>query len=200
MNLFDESPQNLLPYDGDAIYLGLIMDAGAAGVFMKRLMAEVAWQHDAIQMFGKQVITARQVAWYGDSGLLYTYSKTTKMPRPWTPLLLELKHTVEDHCNITFNSCLLNLYHEGSQGMGWHADDEKELGDNPAIAALSFGAPRRFLFRHNDTKEKKEIILENGSLLLMKGTTQHHWQHSLPKALKVKAPRISLTFRTIRKQ
>lgn len=200
MTLFEEPPQNLLPYDGEALYFSRVIDAKTATVFMQRLMTEVAWQHDEIQMFGKKIITARKVAWCGDDGMLYTYSKTTKKPVPWTPLLLELKNIAEEYSKTAFNSCLLNLYKDGTQGMGWHSDDEKELGPDPEIAALSFGAPRRFLFRHKVNGEKREVLLENGSLLLMGESTQPHWQHSIPKALKVQTPHISLTFRTILKQ
>jgi alkylated DNA repair dioxygenase AlkB len=148
--------------------------------------------------FGKNITTKRKVAWYGDSVYLYTYSNTTKRASAWTKDLFELKQIVEKYAETKFNSCLLNLYHNGNEGMGWHSDDEKPLGKNNTIASLSFGAERKFSFKHKQTKQTVSLVLEHGSLLIMKGATQSNWLHSLPKSKNMTQPRINLTFRSIR--
>jgi alkylated DNA repair dioxygenase AlkB len=130
----------------------------------------------------------------------YTYSKVTKQAKPWTEALEKIKQEVEKKSGETYNSCLLNLYHSGEEGMAWHSDGEKDLKKNGAIASVSFGAERKFAFKHKDSKEKVEVWLENGSLLVMKGTTQSHWLHRLPPTKKIHSPRVNLTFRTINKQ
>ena len=143
------------------------------------------------------IVTKRKVAWYGDKPFKYTYSKTTKSALPWTKELLELKDIIEKKTGETFNSCLLNLYHNGEEGMAWHSDGEKDLKKNGAIGSLSFGTDRKFTFKHKATKQIVSILLEKGSLLVMKGTTQTNWLHRLPPTKKIKDPRINLTFRTI---
>ena len=188
---------NLLPYDGVATYHGRILADEEAWSHYNTLLYTIPWQHDELVIFGKHIITARQVAWHGDPGLAYTYSGSTKQPLPWTKELLELKALAEQHTGLAFNSCLLNLYHDGSEGMGWHSDDEKTIAPKSGIASLSFGAERKFAFRHKQTKETVPILLEHGSLLLMAGTTQAHWHHRLPPTKKINTPRINLTFRTM---
>ena len=150
-------------------------------------------------MYGKSLILKRRVAWYADIGKSYTYSGLKKDPIPFTKELNSIKAKVEKETNVVFNSVLLNDYENGQVGMGWHSDDEKELGKNPTIASLSFGASRDMFFRNKNNPNLKviKILIENGSLLVMKGKTQHFWQHSIPKRLKVKQRRINLTFRTI---
>lgn len=199
MNLFDDtsSPINILPYDGDVIYYGHLLTEKQAKQYYDTLLNDIAWQHDEAVIYGKRIVTKRKVAWYGNEQYEYTYSRTTKTALLWTPVLLELKDMVEKTCNTKFNSCLLNLYHDGDEGMAWHSDDEKALGKNTVIGSLSFGAVRKFSFKHKQTGEKKDIILDNGSLLAMQGTTQTHWLHRLPKSTKIKHPRINLTFRNI---
>lgn len=198
MNLFNADDEiNILPYDGEAIYYGHLMPHDMAMDYFSKLLNSVAWQHDEAVIYGKRIITKRKAAWYGDKSYAYTYSKTTKVALPWTAELLTLKKMVEQKTKVNFNSCLLNLYHNGEEGMAWHSDDEKALGNNTTIASLSLGAARRFNFKHKVTKEKADILLDNGSLLVMKGKTQGCWLHSLPKSVKVKSPRINLTFRTI---
>lgn len=200
MKLFDyesDSKKNLLPTDGEVYYFGKVFSEEKANRIFKSLFQSIQWNHDEINLFGKKIITKRKVAWYGDSGLKYTYSKTTKTALPWTSELLEIKKLIEDKTDQNFNSCLLNLYHSGEEGMGWHSDDEKDLEKNAAIASISLGAERKFIFKNKSNKETISLILENGSLLLMQGKTQTHWLHRLPPSKKIYSPRINLTFRTI---
>ena len=198
MDLFQPDPAaNLLPRDGTVNYHGPVMGTGAARNYYDRLMSSVPWQHDEAVMFGRHIVTARKVAWYGDADFSYTYSGTTKRALAWTDELQELKALVEERTGGRFNSCLLNLYHDGNEGMGWHSDDEKSLAANSGIASVSFGAERRFDFKHRRTGEKISVTLESGSLLVMKDATQTHWLHQLPKSKKVTQPRINLTFRTM---
>lgn len=191
-------PINILPYDGQTFYYGDIFTGENSAKYMKILFDTIQWKNDEAKLFGKHFITKRKAAWYGDREYPYTYSNTTKHALPWTTELLEIKDAVEKMTNTTFNSCLLNLYHDGNEGMAWHSDDEKALARESGIASVSFGATRKFAFKHKVSKTIVEIILEPGSLLLMKGTTQSHWFHRLPKTTKVMQPRINLTFRTMR--
>ncbi len=196
--LFGHDPRlNLLPCDGQAYYHGPLLPDAVATRHFDALLASVPWQHDELTMRGRRVVTARQVAWIGDSRFAYTYSGVTHEASAWTPQLLELKALVEQHCGVTFNACLLNLYHSGLEGMGWHSDDESSLVPGAPIAGLSLGACRRFAFRHKRTGEKREVLLEHGSLVVMAGDTQRYWQHSVPKATRVHTARVSLTFRTM---
>jgi len=200
MDLFEQLADgsfNLLPRDGIALYYGPILQPNGAEHYFKILLSEIDWQHDKALIFGKNIVTKRKVAWYGDADFSYTYSNTTKTAKPWTPTLLALKNIVERESEETFNSCLLNLYHNGSEGMAWHSDSEKDLRKNGAIASLSFGAERKFSFKHKKTKENISIVLENGSLLVMKGETQTHWLHRLPPTKIPHTDRVNLTFRTI---
>lgn len=192
-----ELSENLLPCDGEVLYYGPIFSKAEADAYYTQLLDEIEWMPDEIMMFGKLIITKRKVAWYGDAGISYTYSKKTKTALAWTPLLLNLKALVEAKSGTTYNSCLLNLYHEGKEGMGWHSDDEKEMLKNGAIASVSFGAERKFAFKHRTQPYKTDILLHHGSLLVMKGSTQTNWLHRLPPSAKIKTPRINLTFRTI---
>lgn len=190
---------NLLPMDGVVNYFGYVMPKEDADHFFDRLMETIEWKNDQAMMFGKLIVTKRKVAWYGSKPFQYTYSKITKEALPWTPELEKLKEICEKTTGETYNSCLLNLYHDGSEGMAWHSDGEKDLKKNGSIASMSFGAVRKFAFKHKETSEKVEIILEHGSLLEMAGTCQAHWLHRLPPTKKVTQPRINLTFRTIEK-
>ncbi len=199
MDLFNNC-SSLLPYDGDVIYYGSVLSPEIAMQYYNALLNTIAWKHDEAVIFGKHIITKRKAAWYGDAAYSYTYSNTTKQALLWTPELLELKQLVSEKTSTAFNSCLLNLYHNGDEGMAWHSDNERELGKDTTIASLSLGAVRTFSFKHKTTKEKRSVLLENGSLLVMKGSTQTHWLHSLPKSKKVTQPRINLTFRTITEQ
>lgn len=198
MDLFStENDINLLPYNGEVYYLGHVLTQLQADHYLERLLSDIEWKNDEAQIFGKLIQTKRKVSWYGDRDYLYTYSGTTKQALPWTPELLELKNLAEQQSGTRFNSCLLNLYHDGNEGMAWHSDDEATLGKNTVIASLSLGAERKFSFKHKKTKETVSLLLQHGSLLLMKGTTQTYWYHRLPPSTKVMRPRINLTFRTI---
>ncbi len=200
MDLFGnyrDATVNLLPKDGTINYYGKLLTNQEANYYFNVLMKSIEWKNDEAIILGKHIITKRKVAWYGDTKFEYTYSNTTKQALIWTQELLELKIAVEEKCGEKFNSCLLNLYHNGDEGMAWHSDAEKGLKKNGAVASLSFGAERKFSFKHKRTKETISLILEHGSLLLMKGTTQTNWLHRLPPTKLVTKPRVNLTFRTI---
>lgn len=200
MDLFDNKPdasKNWLPYEGTVNYYGKLLSLDAANHFLKALLENIEWRNDEAVIFGKKIFTKRKVAWYGEKPFEYTYSNTTKHALLWTKELLELKELIEKETGETFNSCLLNLYHTGDEGMAWHSDGEKDLKKDGAIGSLSFGAERKFAFKHKQSMEKVELILEHGSLLIMKDTTQTHWLHRLPPTKRVSTPRVNLTFRTI---
>lgn len=200
MKLFPEdSSINWLPYNGVVNYYGVVISKKEADHYFNSLMEEIEWRNDEAIIFGKRIITARKVAWYANQPFPYRYSGTTKHALPWTPGLKELKQIIEEKTGETFNSCLLNLYHNGNEEMAWHSDGEQELKKNGAIASLSLGAERKFSFKHKKDKTKIDIELEHGSLLIMKDVTQTHWLHRIPPTKKVSHPRINLTFRTIEK-
>ena len=180
-------------------YIENFFNLDESQLYMRQLTQSVLWRREKIKMWGKEIVTKRRIAWYADDGKSYTYSGSTFFPSQWNNVLLQLKEKVENYSEIKFNSVLLNEYPNGEVGMGWHSDDEKELGTDPIIASLSFGANRDFIFKHKTDRsiENVKLHLKSGSLLLMLGSTQHHWKHSLPKRLKVKEPRINLTFRNI---
>ena len=195
-NLTDTS-KNWLPHGGILNYFGMVMEPNKSNLYYDRLLHTIEWKNDEAIIFNKHIITKRKAAWYGDSNYAYTYSNTTKYALPWTRDLLELKTLAEKLSAKNYNSCLLNLYHSGEEGMAWHSDDEKTLAKDGAIASLSFGAERKFSFKHKQTGETVSLVLENGSLLVMKGATQTNWLHRLPPTKKIHHPRINLTFRTI---
>lgn len=198
MDLFNTScKKNILPFDGITNYHGKFLNSNQCAFFYNRLMNTIDWKNDEAIIFGKKIITKRKVAWYGESKFSYTYSKITKTASLFTKELLDLKEIIEEESNATYNSCLLNLYHNGQEGMSWHSDGEKVLKKNGEIASVTLGAERKFSFKHKETKQKVDILLENGSLLVMKDVTQTHWLHRLPPTKKVNSPRINLTFRTI---
>ena len=186
---------NIINKDGIAVYYGSILNEETLPSIYTNLLNKIAWQQDQIMMFGKVITTKRKVAFYADKHIDYTYSSVKKKGLTWTPELIQIKNLIESITGATYNACLLNLYHTGEEGMGWHSDDEKEIILNSSIASLSIGAERKFAFKHKASKETISIMLENGSLLEMKGAIQQHWWHSLPKTKKVGTPRINLTFR-----
>lgn len=199
-SLFEEQADpvvNLLPCDGIVNDYGNAFTA-EADAMLAWLLTEVPWQHDEIRLYGKRIVTARRIAWYGDDAFDYRYSGVNHRARLWAPPLRALRDRVETLVGVHFNSCLLNRYDDGSQGMAWHSDDEAELGPETVIASVSFGATRKFAFRHRHTRQKVEMLLHHGQLIVMRGQTQAHWQHALMKSTRVTQPRVNLTFRTIR--
>lgn len=189
--------KNLLPYDGIVNYYGKIFDLNESDIFFDDLFKTIEWKNDEAIIFGKHIITKRKVAWYADEAYEYKYSNITKTALPWTAELVEIKKAIEEISGEQFNSCLLNLYHNGDEGMAWHSDGEKDLKKDGAIASVSFGAERKFSFKHKETKETISLLLEHGSLLMMAGTTQSHWLHRLPPTKRAFNPRVNLTFRNI---
>lgn len=186
---------NLLPYDGEVYNYGPIFSIAQSNAFFEKLRQEINWQNDLVKMYGKTIECKRQTAWMGEDYFEYTYSGITKKAEIFTPLILEIKNQIETVCKQTFNSCLLNYYKDGNEGMSWHSDNEKTMGQEPVIASLSLGTARKFSFKHNESKQKIELILENGSLIVMQGVTQKHWKHALLQSSKIKTPRINLKFR-----
>ena len=184
-----------MPYDGEVYFHGPIFSNENALHYLEKLKHEINWQNDLVKMYGKTIECKRQTAWMGEDYFEYTYSGITKKAEIFTPLILEIKNQIETVCKQKFNSCLLNYYKDGNEGMSWHSDNEKTMGQEPVIASLSLGAARKFSFKHNESKQKIELILENGSLIAMQGQTQMHWKHALLQSSKIKTPRINLSFR-----
>ncbi len=186
---------NLLHQDGIALYYKKAIPENQIKPIFDELLNHISWENERVVMFGKEIITKRKVAFHSDSSIAYTYASRTKIGLPWKETLIILKNIVESITNEKYNACLLNLYHNGEEAMGWHCDNEKEIVPNSSIASLSIGASRKFSFKHKATKETISIQLENGSLLEMKGAIQQHWWHALPKSKKITESRINLTFR-----
>jgi alkylated DNA repair dioxygenase AlkB len=184
--------------DGEVIFYKNFFTHSESDRLFNDLHENIIWKEEMIRAYGKYIPVPRLSAWYGDSGLSYTYSKITMQPNQWTATLIDIKSRIESFTGNQFNSVLINLYRNGKDSVSWHSDDEPELGKNPVIASVSFGATRRFMFRHKTKKEdKSEIKLTHGSLVMMKGVTQHFWQHQIPKTTELTPPRINLTFRYI---
>jgi alkylated DNA repair dioxygenase AlkB len=192
---FPNYSENLLPYDGTLLYFSELFSKEESSQYLTDLLNTTEWKQDELIMFGKKMITTRKVAWYGDREFSYIYSHKEKKALPWTDTILEIKNRVESFSSETFNSCLLNLYHSGKEGMAYHSDNESSILKNSCIASVSLGAERNFIFKHKLTQEKISLFLENGSILLMKDEIQSNWKHSLPKTSKVNTPRVNLTFR-----
>jgi len=185
-------------FEGEARLWPEAFAPGEAGGLFEELRGQVHWQQEQILIFGQRRLVPRLVAWHGDAGASYLYSGTEHHPEPWTPALERIRDRVSALTGAGFNAVLLNLYRDGRDGMGWHADDEPELGRNPVIASVSLGATRRFCLRHRRRKGLKlDLPLPHGSLLCMSGATQHHWLHALPKTRLPVAERINLTFRLV---
>jgi len=201
MDLFAPAgqPHNLLHCDGTVYYYGPIMSMTQANDYFDQLFESITWQHDQAMINGALIETSRKIAWYGSEAYQYTYSGVTKTALPWTPLLLALKAMAEQESGERYNACLINLYHNGSEGMAWHSDGEKDLKKNGAIASMSLGAERKFSFKHKVSQENISLYLQNGSLLVMTGTTQSYWLHRLAPTKETVGARINLTFRTIDK-
>lgn len=184
--------------DGEAIYYPEFLIDKEASEILKNLLIEIIWENDRLIIFGKERIMSRKTAWYAVDNLSYSYSGTTKIAKLFTPTLKLLVEILNQKLNLKFNACLLNLYHDGNEGMGWHSDDERELVKNGAIASLSLGEKRKFQFQHKVSKEIINLELENGSCLLMSGAIQKYWKHALPKSKKYQNLRLNLTFRQMK--
>jgi alkylated DNA repair dioxygenase AlkB len=185
--------------DAEIIYYPKFFDKEQSDLIYTELLQDSAWQQDNITIFGKTHPQPRLTALYGNEGKPYSYSNITMQPHPWNSLLQKIKYYIEETTGCQFTTVLLNQYRDGKDSNGWHADNEKELGTNPIIASLSFGTERVFQLKHNTIADaKKSIVLEHGSLLLMKGSTQHFWKHQIPKTAKPIGTRINLTFRSIK--
>ncbi len=198
-SLFQSEPITLNLPDAEIIYYPHFFDKKVADVIFNQLKNEIPWQQDDIQVFGKIHPQPRLTALFGNEGKPYSYSNIKMQPHSWNLLLQKIKSYVESVADTQFTTVLLNQYRDGKDSNGWHADNEKELGTNPIIASVSFGAERVFQLKHNSIKDqKKSIVLEHGSLLIMKGTTQHFWKHQIPKTSKPIGSRINLTFRIIK--
>jgi len=196
---FPENPaENILPFDGDAYYYRQVFSQEVGDAIFDQLLHTIDWKQDEIIMFGKKIITKRKVGWYGDLPFVYTYSHSAKKALPWNDVLKNIKSIAEKHTGKSFNSCLLNLYHDGQEGMSWHSDDEDTLEPDASIVSISFGAARKFSFQHKTNKTSQSILLENGSLLVMESNVQKNWLHALPKSKRISSPRINLTFRTMK--
>ncbi|HOZ73684.1 MAG TPA: alpha-ketoglutarate-dependent dioxygenase AlkB [Flavobacterium sp.] len=198
MSLFKQEPIIFDVPDADIRYFPGFFDAESATAMFDELMRTIPWQQDDITVFGKTHPQPRLTALFGNDGKPYSYSNLTMQPHPWILLLQKIRYKIAEVCDTDFTSVLLNLYRDGKDSNGWHADNEKELGQNPVIASLSFGAARSFQLKHNtNNSQRLNLTLEHGSLLLMQGTTQHCWKHQIPKTAKPVGPRINLTFRVI---
>jgi alkylated DNA repair dioxygenase AlkB len=185
--------------DGDVIIYPLFFPQAEADRLLQELLTTTPWRQESIKLYGKSIDVPRLTAWYGDEGMGYTYSGIVNEPQPWTPALLEVKRAVEVPAGVMFNSVLLNRYRSGKDSVAWHADDEKEFGENPVIASVSFGGTRTFQFQHKKRKDlKASVELTHGSLLIMRGATQHKWLHQIPKTAKDVPERVNLTFRAVR--
>lgn len=192
-------PQQLDMPDAEVLFYPAFFDAGESALLMQDLSATIAWEAQDVEFPWGKVAMPRLVAWYGDAGKAYTYSGVTHQPHAWTDTLLDIKARVEAAADVTFNSVLLNLYRSEKDSVGWHSDDEPELGENPVIASVSFGATRPFQFKHKTLPDlRRSIDLTAGSLLIMRGATQAMWKHAIPKLKKPCGERINLTFRVIR--
>ncbi len=199
MNMINNRP-NILPQDGIALYYEKIVNDEEIKSLFDALLNNIHWENERVIMFGKEIVTKRKVAFFSDPSISYRYASKTKIGLPWTSSLLTIKNIVESITKESYNACLLNLYHNGEESMGWHSDNEKEIIANSSIASLSLGANRKFSFKHKVSKETVSIELEDGSLLEMKGSIQAHWWHALLKSKKVTAARINLTFRQMHTQ
>ena len=188
---------NLLPYDGELYFNSALLESPESDALFSRLRDSIAWEQRSITLFGKRMLQPRLIAWYGDTGANYRYSGTDYIAQEWTTELSLLRQLVEDYFKHRFNSVLLNYYRNGNDSMGWHRDNEKQLGNRPAIASLNLGATRLFKLQHIISKELRKIELANGSALLMAGSCQQHWRHCVPKQKGIFDGRINLTFRQI---
>jgi alkylated DNA repair dioxygenase AlkB len=183
--------------NGEYLYFPQFFEKSLADQYLQLFIDNIEWRQESMNMYGKQVLFPRLTSWYGDNDKPYSFSGITLSPHPWSEELMYIKSKIEPICEKTFNSVLLNLYRDGNDSISWHTDAEKELGRNPLIASVNFGAERKFQIRHNTTGETHDIVLKHGSLLIMRGELQHYWKHQVPKQKAINKPRVNLTFRII---
>ena len=201
LDLFQEknTTQELIKINnGEYLFIPNFFNKNESDFYLKTLLEIIDWKQEEMNMYGKNIKFPRLTSWYGDNDKPYSFSGITLNPNNWINELIDIKNKIEPKCNTEFNSVLLNLYRNGNDSISWHTDAEKELGQNPVIASVNFGATRKFQLRHKNTKEKIEINLTHGSLLIMKGELQHFWQHQVPKTKQKVDKRINLTFRKIK--
>jgi len=201
LNLFGEKNNDselIKVQNGEYIFLPSFFDSSVANDYLQKLRNKIKWEQEEMKIYGKIVKFPRLTAWYGDNDKPYSFSGITLNPKLWTSELIEIKRKIETKCTAAFNSVLLNLYRNEKDSISWHTDAEKELGKNPVIASVNFGATRKFQLRHQTTKQRIELELSHGSLLIMQGELQHYWQHQVPKTNKEIGQRINLTFRVIK--
>lgn len=198
--LFESKYEDLQMQDADVWLLQEWIKPVMADNLLSHFKAQLHWSQPEISLFGRRMKVPRLQAWYGDAGTGYSYSGIAMQPLSWEAKLLQLKQYCEQSCGVAFNSVLANLYRDGQDSMGMHSDNEAELGANPVIASVSLGISRNFDFKHIKTGEKRRIVLNHGSLLIMRGTTQKYWQHGLSKTKKVSSERINFTFRYVHPQ
>lgn len=191
--------RNILPFDGELYLVSHFYQQHEAEQLFTLLLQSLAWQQEQIFLYGRWLKVPRLMCWYGDQQAEYKYSGVNHQPLPWIEPLSLIKDKIQSYYPCVFNSVMANLYRDGNDSMGCHADDEKELGENPLIASLSLGEQRLLKFRHQKTKQVFDVTLSNGDLLLMTGEIQHHWRHELPKTKKLKTERINLTYRQVYK-
>lgn len=184
--------------NGEYLYFPHFFERSIADQYLQRFIDNIEWRQESMNMYGKQVLFPRLTSWYGDNDKPYSFSGITLSPHPWSEELLIIKSKIEPICETIFNSVLLNFYRDGNDSISWHTDAEKELGRNPLIASVNFGAERKFQIKHNETSETHDIILKHGSLLIMQGEMQHFWKHQVPKQKTINKPRVNLTFRVIK--
>ena len=184
--------------NGEYLFYPIFFTKSESDIFFQKLKSEIEWKQESMNMYGKKINFPRLTAWYGDNDKPYSFSGITLSPKVWNEELVSIKNKIEPIAKVDFNSVLLNRYRDGNDSISWHTDAEKELGINPVIASVNFGATRKFQLRHIKTKEKLEIELTHGSLLIMQGEMQHFWQHQVPKTSQKVGERINLTFRVIK--
>lgn len=201
LDIFSSEPTHGEPVkinNGEYIYIPDFYDKAKADKYLNRLIEDIKWEQESMKMYGKEIPFPRLTAWYGDNDKPYSFSGITLQPHPWSPGLLKVKKDIEEVVKLSFNSVLLNRYRDGKDSISWHTDAEKELGKNPVIASLNFGAERKFQLKHKDTNERIDILLKHGSLLIMQGELQHYWKHQIAKSKKITQERVNLTFRIIK--
>ncbi len=197
-NRQQEEKQDFDIQNGEYVYIPDFFKKPEADAFFNSLLNNIRWKQESMNMYGKQINFPRLTAWYGENDKPYSFSGITLNPLPWSKELLEIKKKIEPKAGVEFNSVLLNRYRDGNDSISWHTDAEKELGRNPVIASVNFGAERKFQLKHMETGEKVELVLKHGSLLVMKGELQHYWKHQVPKTKSKVGERINLTFRVIK--